>query len=104
MWKLCEAVEISIIDRGGAVSTLEVIAMRILALEVANASGGAKNKAYVIVDIGGLGVGPNMAVIAFVHAVHGFGLRMKGRDAYRGEDKHPIPIKVRRWEIYLFNL
>ena len=59
-------------------SMLEVIALRILALEVANACGGAKNKAYVIVDHGGLGLGPNTAVIAFVHAVHRFGLRMRG--------------------------
>jgi hypothetical protein len=36
------------------VNTLEVIAKRILALEVANANGGLKNKAYVIADIGGL--------------------------------------------------
>jgi hypothetical protein len=42
---LGEAVEINIIDRGGPMSTLEVIALRILALEVANASGGAKSKA-----------------------------------------------------------
>ena len=41
---LCEAVEINIIDQGGAMSTLEVIAKRILALEVANASGGAKKQ------------------------------------------------------------
>jgi hypothetical protein len=61
---------------------LEVIAKMILALEVANASGGSKNKAYVIADISGLGLGPNMAAIAFVHAVHGFGLRMRGQDAY----------------------
>jgi glucose-6-phosphate isomerase len=40
--------------------TLKVIAKRILAFEVANANGGAKNKAYVIVDIGGMGLGPNM--------------------------------------------
>jgi hypothetical protein len=59
-------------------STLEVITKRILA----NVGGGAKNKAHIIGEIGGPGFGPNMAVIAFVHAVHGFGLRMRGRDAY----------------------
>ena len=36
---LCEAVEISIIDRECVVSMLEVIAKRVLALEMANASG-----------------------------------------------------------------
>ena len=41
-----------------------------------------KNKAYVIANIGGLGLGPNMAVIAFIHAVHEFGLHMRGLDAY----------------------
>ena len=51
-------------------STLEVIALRILALEVPNVSGGTLNKAHVIGDIGGLGFGPNMAVMAFVHAIH----------------------------------
>ena len=61
-------------------STLEVIAMRIWTLEVVHASGGAKNKAYVIVDIGGLGSGSNMTIIAFVHAVHGIGLRMRGQN------------------------
>jgi hypothetical protein len=45
-----------------------------------------------------------MAVVAFVHAVHGFGLRIRGRDAYLGVDEHPLPIKVRRQEIDLFNL
>ena len=57
-------------------SNLEVVARRILALEVANAFGRAKTNAHVIVDIGGLGLGPNMAVIAFVHVIHGFGLCM----------------------------
>jgi hypothetical protein len=65
-------------------STLEVIALRILALEVANASGGTKRKVHGIGDIGCLGLGPNMAIIAFVHAVHGFGLCIKGRDTNRG--------------------
>ena len=59
-------------------STLEVVAMRILALEVANAHGGAKNKAYVISNVGGQGFGPDMANVAFVHAVHEFGLCMRG--------------------------
>ena len=63
-------------------STLEVMTKRILALMVANASGGAKNKAYVIVDIGGLSLSPNMTVIAFIHAVHGFGLYMRRQNAY----------------------
>jgi hypothetical protein len=85
-------------------NTLEVIAKNKLALEVANANGGAKSKAYVIADIGGHDLGPNMAVISFVHAVHGFGLCMRGQDAHWGKDKHPIPIKTRRQEIHLFNL
>ena len=46
----------------------------------------------------------DMAVIAFVHAVHGFGLGIRGWDTNRGEDKHPIPIKARREENDLFNL
>jgi hypothetical protein len=74
----CETVEIIIIGVGGAMSTLEVIAKKILALEVANPTGGLKSRAQVIGDIGGLGFGPNMTVIAFVYAVHGFGLRMRG--------------------------
>ena len=85
-------------------STLEVIALRILALEVANASGGAKSKAHVIGDIGCLGLGPNMAVIAFVHTVHGFGLCMRRRDTYWGKNKHLNPIKARGQEIHLLNL
>jgi len=90
-----EAIEICIIDRGSPMSMLEVIAHRILALEVANASGGAKTKAHVIGDIAGLNLGPNMAVITFVHAVHGFGLRMRGRETNWGKDKHEITIKAR---------
>jgi hypothetical protein len=85
-------------------STLEVITKGILALEVANARGGEKNKAHIIGDIGGLGFGPNMTIIAFVHAIHGFGIRMKGREAYWGEDKHKISTKSRGHEIELFNL
>jgi hypothetical protein len=57
-------------------STLEVVASRIMALEVANAGGRLKSKAYVIGNVGGLGFGPDMAVVAFIHAVHGFGLRI----------------------------
>ena len=44
-WLLCEAVKIRIIDKGGVMSTLEVVAMRIMALEVTNAIGQTKNKA-----------------------------------------------------------
>ena len=39
-----------------------------------------KNKAHVIGDIGGLSLGPNMAVITFVHIVYEFGHRISGRD------------------------
>jgi hypothetical protein len=42
---LCEAVKISIIDSGGAMRTLEEVAIRIMALEVANAGGRSKSKA-----------------------------------------------------------
>jgi hypothetical protein len=72
---------------------LEVIAKRILALEVANASRRLKSKAYNIVNIDGLDFGPTMAVIAFVHAVHGFGLCMRGRDAYWGLTNIHFPSK-----------
>ena len=85
-------------------STLEVIALKICTLEVANASGGPKRKAHVIGDIGGLGFGPNMAVIAFVHAIHGFGLCMRGSPTNWGEDKHHITIKARGEEIHLLNV
>ena len=95
-----EPVKINIIDRGGPMSTLEVIALRILALEVANTSGGLESKAHVIVDIGGLGIGPNMAVIAFVHVVHEVGLRMRGWDTNYGEDKISITIIAMREEIH----
>ena len=67
--------------------------MKILALEVANASGGAKNKAHVIGDIGGLGLSPNMAVIVCVHAVHGFGLRMRERNTDWGKTNFKSPSK-----------
>jgi hypothetical protein len=77
--------------------------LRILALEVANASGGAKRKAHGIGDIGCLGLGPNMAVIAFVHVVHRFGLRMRGRETNWGEDKHHITIKAWAQEIHFLN-
>ena len=45
-----------------------------------------------------------MAIIAFVHAVHRFGLGMRGWNTNGREDKHAIPIKARREEIDLFNL
>ncbi len=100
---LGESIKISVIHIGGPMSTLEVIAVRIWTLEVANAKGGAKREANDIGDIGGLGLGPNMAVIAFVHAVHRFGLRMRGRDRNWREDKQDIAIKGRGEEINLFN-
>ena len=46
---LGESINISVIYIGGLMSTLEVIALRIWTLEVANASGGPKRKANVIV-------------------------------------------------------
>ena len=85
-------------------NTLKVVASRIMTLEVANTGGRMKSKAQVISNIGSLGFRPDMAVIAFEHAVHGFGLCMRGGDAYWGKDNHLIPIKVRRKEIHLFNL
>ena len=84
-------------------STLKIITLRILALEVANTSGGTKSKAHVFGDIDGLGFGPNMAIIAFAHAVHGFGLRMRGGDINWGEGKHHITIKTRGKGFYLLN-
>ena len=63
-------------------STLKVVASRIMTLQVANAGGRTKSKAQVISNVGGLGFGPDMVVKAFVHVVHGLGLRMRGRDAY----------------------
>jgi hypothetical protein len=89
----CEAVKISIIDRGGAMSTLEVITKKILALEMANARSGAKNNAHVIGDIGGLDFGSDITVIAFVHAIQGFGLCMRGREAYWGKTNIRFPSK-----------
>ena len=61
-------------------NTLEVVIMRILAHEVANTCGGAKNKAYIVSYVGGLVLGPDMVVVALVHAVHEFGLRMRGQN------------------------
>ena len=75
---LNEAIKFSVIDVGGTMNTLEVVALRILALKVANAGGRAKNKAYVILNVGGLGFNLDMAVVTFVHAVHGFGLCLRG--------------------------
>ena len=63
-------------------STLKVVASRIMTLQVANAGGRTKNKAQVIGNVGGLGFRPDMAVEAFIHVVHGLGLRMRGQDAY----------------------
>ena len=59
-------------------STLKVVASRIMTLQVANVGGRTKNKAQVIGNVGGLGFGLDMAIEAFVHTVHGFGLRMRG--------------------------
>ena len=59
--------------------TVEVVASWIMTLEVATAGGRTKSKAQVNGNVCGLGFGPDMAVIA---VVHGFGLRMRGRDAY----------------------
>ena len=53
---LGEYIKVSVIHIGGPMSTLEVIALRIWTLEVANANGGAKREANVIGDIGGLGL------------------------------------------------
>ena len=84
-------------------NTLKVVASRIMTLQVANAGGRTKSKAQAIRNVGGLGFGPNMAVVAFVHAVHRFGLRMKRGDT-NGGDKHLITIKARRKEIHIHNL
>ena len=41
-------------------------------------------------NVGGLGFGPDMVVVASVYAVHGFGLHMKGQDTDGGEDIYLI--------------
>ena len=46
---LREADKISIIDRGGAMSTLEVVAMRIMALEVAKQKARPKSLVMLVV-------------------------------------------------------
>jgi hypothetical protein len=58
-------------------NTLKVVASRIMTLDVANVGGRSNCKAQDIGNVGGLGFGPDMAVEAFIHAVHGFGLRMR---------------------------
>lgn len=75
------------IEKNSLVKSLEVIKMRSLALQMANASLRAENKTYVIVDVGDFNFGPYMAIVAFVRAIHGFGHRMKGQDA-NGECPH----------------
>ena len=81
---LCEAVEISIIDSGGAMSTLKVVASRIMTLHVANARRQTKSMAQATHNVSDLGFGPDMDVIAFVHDVHRFGLRMRRGDTNGG--------------------
>ena len=101
---LNEAIKFNVIDVGGTMNTLEVVALRILALKVANAGGRAKNKAYVILNVGGLGFNLDMAVVTFVHAVHGFGLCLRGWNINGGGDKQLITIKTKRKEIHLHDL
>jgi hypothetical protein len=100
---LGEAIKISIIDKRRPMSTLKVVASRIMALKVANAGGRSKSKAQDIGNVGGLGFGPDVAVVTFIHSVHGLGLSMRGRGTNWGEDKHHITIKLWGQEIHLLN-
>ena len=85
-------------------NTLKVVTSRIMTLQVANAGGQIKSKTQTIRNVGGLGFGPDMAVVAFVHAIHRFGLRMRRGYTNGWEDKHLITIKARRKEIHIHDV
>ena len=61
--------------------------MWILALKMAYTSKGPKHQIEVVGDICSLDFGPDMVTIALIHAVHGFGLRMRCQGCNKGEDK-----------------
>lgn len=65
-------------------STLEVVAMMIVVLEVEEGGQGLKIWALIYADLGDLGLGPNMAIVTFVHVVLKFDIHMKWWDAIKG--------------------
>ena len=86
---------------------LKVVTLWILALKVANTSGGTKLQIEVIVDVGGLDSSPDMTTIALIHTIYGFGFGMRNHSFDEREDKYKSTIKAERGKksiLTIFNL
>ena len=68
---------------------------------MANTSGRPICQLEVVVDVGGLHLGLDMAIIVLIHAVHGFDLRMECKGS-KGEGRQTRDyLQSRGEEIYL---
>jgi hypothetical protein len=64
-----ETFKFHVVHLRGTMGALKVTTTRVLALEMANTSRGAKCKTNVVCNVGGLSLLPNMVIILLVHAV-----------------------------------
>jgi len=88
--------EISFIKLRQSMCTVQVVAVEILALKVANASRRPKDKTERVSYVGGLGLGPDMAIVPFTHAFHRPSLGLGGGRTNWRENKHSSTIKMWR--------
>ena len=102
-WLLCKAIELHIIIRS-LTSMLKVLAMKILAMKVANTDGGSKGKVKVVADVGRHNLGPEMAIVPLVHAEHGFGIGMRCGSTHGWKEKEDITIICWRQKLNLYYL
>jgi len=84
-------------------STVQIVTVGILALEMADASRRPKGKTQGIGNVGGLGLGPNMAIVPFIHALHGSSLGLGGGRTNWREYEHASTIELRREETDFLN-
>ena len=71
---LGEAIKFHILHERCPIKALQVIAMWILALKMANANRRVKSEVEIVACFGGQSLGLDMIVIALVHSIHGSGL------------------------------
>ena len=78
---------------------LKVDALWILALKVANIHGRLECQLDVIASVGGLDLGPNMAIIVLIHAVHRFGLGMGRQGTKAPKEEETNMRSPSKWEV-----
>ena len=100
----CNAFELRIIIGRSLMSMVKVLIMRILTTEVTDSRRQLEAKIKDVANVGCDGLDPDMAVIALVHAKHGFGLGMRCKSAHGQKEKNVIIVICWKQKLNLHNL